>query len=115
MFVLGSICCGISSTLPELVIARFIQGMGGAMMVPVGGLALLKSVEKRDMVRALNYLTIPARVGPVLGTPLGGFITTYWHWRWIFYINIPIGVLRFILATKYIPDLYEDDVPPLDI
>ncbi len=115
VFVLGSICCGISSTLPELVIARFIQGMGGAMMVPVGRLALLKSVEKRDMVRALNYLTIPALVGPVLGPPLGGFITTYWHWRWIFYINIPIGVLGFVLATKYIPDLYEDDVPPLDI
>lgn len=84
-------------------------------MVPVGRLALLKSVEKRDMVRALNYLTIPALVGPVLGPPLGGFITTYWHWRWIFFINIPIGVLGFILATKYIPDLYEDEVPPLDV
>lgn len=115
VFVVSSICCGISTNLPELVIARFVQGMGGAMMVPVGRLALLKSVEKRDMVRALNYLTIPALVGPVLGPPLGGFITTYWHWRWIFFINIPIGVLGFILATKFIPDLYEDEVPPLDV
>lgn len=115
LFVVGSIFCGISQNLPELVAARFLQGVGGAMMVPVGRLALLKSVEKREMVRALNYLTIPALVGPVLGPPLGGFITTYWHWRWIFFINIPIGVLGFVLATKFIPDLYEDDRPPLDV
>lgn len=115
LFVLGSVLCGISSTLGELVAARFLQGVGGAMMVPVGRLALLKSVEKRDMVKALNTLTIPALIGPVLGPPLGGFITTYWHWRWIFFINVPVGVVGFVLATKFIPDLFEDNVPPLDV
>ena len=75
------------------MIARFIQGMGGAMMVPVGRLVLLRSVPQNEVVQALATLTIPALVGPVIGPPLGGFITTYFHWRWIFFINIPIGIL----------------------
>lgn len=114
MFVGGSVLCGVSNSLGMLVAARCLQGIGGAMMVPVGRLTLLKSVEKHEMVRALNYLTIPALLGPVLGPPLGGFITTYFHWRWIFFINVPVGVLGFVLASRYLPDLYEDDVPPLD-
>ncbi|MBP0597923.1 MFS transporter [Herbaspirillum sp. LeCh32-8] len=114
VFMLGSILCGVSSTLPEFVAARFFQGIGGAMMVPVGRLVILRSVEKVNLVKALSYLTIPALFGPVLGPPLGGFITTYFHWRWIFFINIPISILGLYLATRFIPDLKADEVAPLD-
>ena len=92
VFTLGSILCGASNSLGTLIAARVFQGVGGAMMVPVGRLVLLRSVSKSDLVRALAYLTIPAMIGPVVGPPLGGFITTYFHWRWIFWINVPIGV-----------------------
>ena len=76
-----------------LVVARIVQGMGGAMMVPVGRLVLLRTVPKSELVRAMSYVSVPALIGPVIGPPLGGFIVTYWSWRWIFFINIPIGVL----------------------
>lgn len=115
VFMLGSILCGMSSTLPEFVAARFLQGIGGAMMVPVGRLVILRSVEKVNLVKALSYLTIPALFGPVLGPPLGGFITTYFHWRWIFFINIPISILGLYLATRFIPDLKAEQVAPLDL
>ena len=91
VFLLGSIGCAASGSLGTLVAARFVQGMGGAMMVPVGRLVLLRTVPKSELVRALLWLTIPALLGPVVGPPLGGFITTYFHWRWIFFINLPIG------------------------
>lgn len=84
------------------------------MMVPVGRLVILRSVEKVNLVKALSYLTIPALFGPVLGPPLGGFITTYFHWRWIFFINIPISILGLYLATRFIPNLKADEVSPLD-
>ena len=86
------------------VIARFVQGMGGAMMVPVGRLVLLRSVPRSEVVQALATLTIPALVGPMVGPPLGGFITTYFDWRWIFFINIPIGILGIVLATHLRPE-----------
>ena len=114
VFMLGSIACGMSSTLPQFVAARFFQGIGGAMMVPVGRLVILRSVEKVNLVKALSYLTIPALFGPVLGPPLGGFITTYFHWRWIFFINIPISILGLYLATRFIPQIRADQVKPLD-
>ena len=84
-------------------------------MVPVGRLILLRTVPKSDLVRALTYLTMPALIGPVFGPMLGGFITTYFHWRWIFWINVPIGLLGIALATRFIPELTEDDRPPLDV
>ncbi len=114
VFTGGSVLCGFSSTLPELVGARVIQGIGGAMMVPVGRLVLLRSVARADIVRALAYLMVPALLGPVTGPILGGFITTYFHWRWIFWINVPIGVLGLCLALLYIENLREDHVRPLD-
>jgi MFS family permease len=89
--------------------------MGGAMMVPVGRLVVLRSVQKAELVRALAWFTIPAIVGPMAGPPLGGFITTYFDWRWIFYINIPIGVLGLVLFTRYIDDVREVPPPPLDV
>ena len=115
VFLLGSILCGLSSSLPELVAARLLQGLGGAMMVPVGRLVLLRSVAKSELVTAMAYLTVPALIGPVVGPLLGGFITTYFHWRWIFWINIPIAVLGLVLATLFIPDMREPRPPPLDL
>ncbi len=114
-FTLGSIACGLSSNLPQFVAARVLHGMGGAMMVPVGRLVLLRSVERANLVRALATLTLPALIGPVVGPPVGGFITTYFHWRWIFWINVPIGALGIALATIFIEDIRESDVWPLDL
>ena len=115
VFMAGSLACGFSDSLGGFVAARFLQGMGGAMMVPVGRLVLLKSVPKSELVQALSYLTIPALLGPVIGPPLGGFISTYFSWRWIFFINIPIGVLGIYLASRFIPNLTEDEIAPLDV
>ncbi len=115
VFTLGSIACGLSTSLEGLIAARALQGMGGAMMVPVGRLIILRTVAKSEMVSALAVLTIPALLGPLLGPPLGGFITTYFHWRWIFWINVPAGLLGLVLATMYMPDIREEGVPPLDV
>jgi EmrB/QacA subfamily drug resistance transporter len=115
VFTLGSVLCGFSSTLPAFVAARVFQGLGGAMMVPVGRLVLLRSVQRHEIVQALAYLTMPALLGPILGPPLGGFITTYFHWRWIFWINVPIGVLGIVLATLFIKDVREERPRPLDV
>jgi MFS family permease len=115
VFTLGSIACGLSTSLEGLIAARALQGMGGAMMVPVGRLIILRTVAKSEMVSALAVLTIPALLGPLLGPPLGGFITTYFHWRWIFWINVPFGLLGLALATIYMPDIREEGVPPLDV
>ncbi|MDB5854046.1 MAG: major Facilitator Superfamily protein [Herminiimonas sp.] len=115
VFMLGSILCGLSNSLAGFVACRFLQGAGGAMMVPVGRLVILRSVSKSELVKALSYLTIPALLGPVIGPPLGGFITTYFHWRWIFFINIPISLIGMALATRYIENLRSADVPPLDV
>jgi EmrB/QacA subfamily drug resistance transporter len=114
VFMLGSIACALSTSLEGLIAARALQGMGGALMVPVGRLIILRTVSKSEMVSALATLTIPALLGPLLGPPLGGFITTYFHWRWIFWINVPIGLLGLLLATIYMPDIREEGVPPLD-
>ncbi|MBS0218431.1 MAG: MFS transporter [Proteobacteria bacterium] len=113
VFLLGSVGCAISPSLEWMVLARFIQGMGGAMMVPVGRLVLLRTIDKSELVQALSWLTVPALVGPVMGPPLGGFITTYFHWSWIFLINLPMGALGIALAWRHIPVLKEP-VRPLD-
>lgn len=115
VFTLGSVFCGCSSSLTELVLARVLQGLGGAMMVPVGRLVVLRIVPKSGLVDAMAYLTIPAVLGPVLGPPLGGFIVTYGSWRWIFFMNVPIAIMGLVLATLYIPDIREDISPPLDM
>ena len=114
VFVGGSILCAVSRNLPAFVAARFLQGVGGAMMVPVGRLVLMRTVPKHEYVAALNYLTIPALLGPVIGPALGGAITLYFHWRWIFIINVPIGILGFVLVHRFIPDLRESFVPSFD-
>lgn len=115
VFTLGSICCGISHSLLELVAARILQGMGGAMMVPVGRLVMMRAVPKSDLVRAMTYLTVPALIGPVAGPVLGGFIVTYFSWRWIFFINIPMGFLGIVLASIFIDNIREPERPRLDL
>ncbi len=114
VFMIGSIACGFASALTDFVIARIVQGMGAAMMTPVGRLVILRSVPKAELVSALAWFTIPAIVGPIMGPPVGGFITTYFSWRWIFFINIPIGLLGIVLATRFIGDVRERETPPLD-
>ncbi len=114
VFTLGSISCGFADSFWSLVLSRVVQGLGGAMMVPVGRLVLLRSVAKSELVGALALVTIPALVGPIVGPPLGGFITTYLSWRWIFWINIPIGVAGIALALILIENVKEERVPPFD-
>jgi EmrB/QacA subfamily drug resistance transporter len=115
VFTIGSVGCGFADTLPALVAARIVQGMGGALMVPVGRLVLLRTVPKSDLVRAMSYVSVPALIGPVMGPPLGGFIVTYASWRWIFFINIPIGVLGIVLINLLIRDLKESGRRPFDL
>src|SRR5215470_17202973 len=99
----------------RLVFARILQGMGGAMMTPVGRLVLLRSIDKRTLVNAMAWVTVPALIGPVVGPPLGGFITTYFSWHWIFLINIPIGLLGIFLAIKYIDPIKSTDPERFDL
>jgi EmrB/QacA subfamily drug resistance transporter len=115
VFTLGSISCGMAGTLLGLIFSRVIQGLGGAMMVPVGRLLLLRSVERAELVSAFSFLTVPALLGPMTGPLLGGFITTYFHWRWIFWINVPIGAIGFTLATIFIEDVKDGAASPLDV
>jgi EmrB/QacA subfamily drug resistance transporter len=114
VFMLGSIGCAASTSLGHFVLARILQGMGGAMMTPVGRLILIRSVDKRALVDAMALVTMPALVGPMLGPPVGGFITTYFTWHWIFLINLPIGLLGIALISRYIDNVRADEHPPFD-
>ena len=102
VFTLASVLCGISNSLAMLIASRILQGMGGAMMVPVGRLLLLRRVGKADLVAAMSWLTMPALLGPVIGPPVGGFLVTTLSWHWIFDINIPIGIVGVMLITLFI-------------
>ncbi|MBV9492508.1 MAG: MFS transporter [Verrucomicrobia bacterium] len=114
IFAIGSALCGLAGNIQLLVAARALQGVGGAMMVPVGRLVILRTVPRSELVDALAWLTIPALLGPVIGPPVGGFITTFFSWRWIFWINLPIAALGMVLATLYIPDIRVENVAPFD-
>jgi len=115
VFMIGSIGCALSDTLWHFVIARFFQGMGGAMMSPVGRLVLIRTVGKRNLVDAMALLTMPALIGPMLGPALGGFITTYATWHWIFLINLPIGVLGITLVSLFFENLRAERSEPFDL
>lgn len=115
VFTLGSVACGFANSLGWLVGARGLQGAGGAMMVPVGRIILLRAVPKEKLVDALAWLTIPALIGPTIGPPVGGFISTYLDWRYVFFINLPFGVLAFALATWLMPNTRAERPPPLDV
>jgi len=115
VFVLGSIGCALSGSLTDFVIARIVQGIGGAMMTPVGRLVLLRTVDKRALVDAMALVAMPAMIGPITGPPLGGFITTYASWHWIFIINVPIGLLGIVLVLRYIEDVRIAMRDPFDL
>ncbi len=105
LFTLGSLCCALSTTLTILVASRVIQGIGGALLVPVGRLAILKAYPRHELMRVLSFVTLPGLLGPLLGPTTGGFLVEYASWHWIFLINIPIGIIGVILALKYMPQL----------
>jgi EmrB/QacA subfamily drug resistance transporter len=114
-FALSSLACGLSQTFWELIAARMLQGVAGAMMSPVGRLVLLRSVPKGELIRAMSYLTMPALLGPVLGPPIGGFIVTFLSWRWIFFINLPIGLAGVVLTGLFVPNIREPSPLKLDV
>jgi EmrB/QacA subfamily drug resistance transporter len=114
VFVVGSILCAISGSLEAFVFSRFLQGMGGAMMTPVARLVLVRSTPKRELVSAMAWLTVPALIGPMVGPPVGGFITTFFTWHWIFLINVPIGALGIFLAGRVLPDVEPAGATPID-
>ena len=115
VFTVGSILCGLSNGLVELVAARVLQGVGGAMMVPVGRLLLLRTAAKSELVAAMAWLTMPALLGPVVGPPVGGFIVTYFNWRWTFFINIPVGLIGLMAVTLFIQDFREPPSGAFDL
>jgi len=103
VFMIGSICCAFSDSLLTFVLSRFLQGVGGSMMTPVARLVLVRSTKRSELVSAMAWLTVPALIGPISGPPLGGFLTTYYSWHWIFWINVPIGIIGLILITRFLP------------
>lgn len=108
IFTIGSILCGLAPDLLALVAARILQGLGGAMMVPVGRLLLLRSINRSQMISAMAWLMIPSLLGPVLGPPLGGLIVSTTSWRWVFFINVPVGLIGAVAVSIYIPDVREE-------
>jgi EmrB/QacA subfamily drug resistance transporter len=114
VFALGSIGCGLAPSLAAVIAARFAQGLGGAMMLPVGRLVLLRSVAKADLVSAMSWLLVPALIGPIFGPPIGGLIITYLDWRWIFWINVPIALVGIALVMRFIPEIRDAEPHPFD-
>ncbi len=114
IFGMGSLLCSLSTNLIELDIARIIQGAGGALMTPVGRLAMIKLYPKNELVSAMNYAIIPALLGPLLGPLIGGYIVEFLAWHWIFLINIPLAIIGILFSLKYMPD-YKEDNPKLDL
>jgi drug resistance transporter, EmrB/QacA subfamily len=115
LFTLGSLLCGISNNIHLLVACRILQGCGGAMMVPVGRLTLVRTFAKSELIRAMTFVAIPGLVGPMLGPFVGGLIVGYFHWRLIFFINIPIGLLGLFLVYQNLPNYRQEHTTPLDI
>ncbi len=115
VFTLASVLCGLSQGLVSFTAARVLQGIGGAMMVPVGRLAVLRSTSKNELMRAIATITWPGLAAPVLGPPVGGFIATYWSWHWIFFLNVPLGVIGLVLALRMIPAGGGGHAKPFDL
>ena len=115
LFTLGSLLCGISSNIHFLVACRILQGCGGAMMVPVGRLTLVRTFAKSELVRAMSFVAIPGLVGPMLGPIAGGLIVGYFHWRVIFFVNVPIGLIGLYMVYLHLPDYREKHTSPLDV
>ncbi|MBB3642460.1 MULTISPECIES: multidrug transporter subunit MdtD [Variovorax] len=105
LFALGSVLCALSHSLGQLVAARVLQGLGGALLLPVGRLSLLRTVPRGEFLQAMSFVAIPGLIGPLLGPTLGGWLVQYASWHWIFLINVPVGLLGCIATLKYMPDL----------
>jgi EmrB/QacA subfamily drug resistance transporter len=114
LFALSSAGCGFAHSLPQLILARIAQGASAAMMVPVGRIVLLRMTPKTELVAAMSIFTMPAMIGPLVGPLLGGFIVTYFDWRWIFFINLPIAAVAVVLVRAFVPDIKEHEVSPID-
>ncbi|MGE3867621.1 MAG: MFS transporter, partial [Hyphomonadaceae bacterium] len=114
IFTLASAACGFANSLEQLIAARVVQGAASAMLMPVGRLVLLRTVPKSELVGALAIVTMPALFGPMLGPPIGGLIVTFGDWRWIFFLNAPIGIVGMFLVWRYVPDVREAVRVPMD-
>src|ERR1700742_4834726 len=112
VFTLGSALCGLSSNIHLLVACRILQGFGGAMMVPVGRLTLVRTFAKSELIRAMSFVAIPGLIGPMLGPIAGGLIVGYLHWRTIFFVNLPVGLLGLYLVWRHVPDYREERTDP---
>ena len=115
IFTLSSILCGLSLNAPMLVAARILQGIGAAMMMPVGRLAIIRTFPKSELLMAMNFVIIPALIGPLLGPTVGGLIVHWLSWREIFFVNVPVGIVALLLIHRHMPD-YRGEAPrPLDV
>ncbi|HVW91703.1 MAG TPA: MDR family MFS transporter [Devosia sp.] len=108
LFTLGSVLCGLAASFPMLIATRALQGFGGAMMTPVGRLILIRSFPRSQLITAMTYMTLPAILGPVIGPLLGGVLTTYLSWRWVFFVNIPFGAIGILMALRFLEDTRSD-------
>lgn len=115
IFTIASVLCGLSLNAPMMVIARLLQGIGGAMMMPVGRLAIVRTFPKSELLGAMNFVIIPALIGPLLGPTVGGVIVHLVSWRVIFFINVPVGLTALYLVHRYMPDYHGQDKRPLDV
>jgi len=115
VFTLASILCGLALNAPMLVAGRILQGVGAAMMMPVGRLAIIRTFPKAELLRAMNFVIIPALIGPLLGPTVGGLIVHWLSWHYIFFINVPVGLMALWLAHRYMPDYRSDTRRPLDV
>jgi EmrB/QacA subfamily drug resistance transporter len=115
LFTLSSIMCGLSMNVPMLVAARILQGIGAAMMTPVGRLTIIRTFPKSELLMAMNFVIIPALIGPLLGPTVGGIIVHWLSWREIFFINVPVGLIALYLIYRHMPDYHGDDPRPLDV
>jgi len=114
LFVLGSACCGLSTSLPMLICARVLQGVGGSMMTPIGRSIVVASAPRSDLIKSLGWFTMPAIIGPLLGPPLAGLLIEVANWRWIFFLNLPIGVLGFVAVALFVPEIAKPARRPFD-
>jgi EmrB/QacA subfamily drug resistance transporter len=115
VFSLGSLFCGVSTNMPMLVAARIIQGCGGALMMPVGRITMVRTFPRQELVRAMSFVAIPGLIGPLIGPLAGGLIVGYLHWRMIFFVNLPIGLLGMYFVYRHMPDYRADKREPMDV
>ena len=115
LFTFASVLCGLSLNVPMLIAARILQGLGAAMMMPVGRLTIIRTFPKSELLQAMNFVIIPALIGPLLGPTIGGFIVHWASWRWIFFVNIPVGLIAQFLIYRHMPDYRTDAKRPLDV